>query len=223
MTRTVRNALAEIIRGALRPSAPHASSTPHAIDALDVLARLLATARPVEASNEVARELGALVSASGDRDRIHVVAAPALAAVRDEARERVRRALDARRRWRRRQAHPAARAGDLSETLRRAAALFDAQLYFEVHEELEIPWRDAGGDTRRVLQGLVQVAVGLHHGEAGNVESMRRLFASGRAKLTPNLPAWHGVDLAALLRGIDAYEAARERHGAARAPRMIVA
>ena len=221
MTRTVRNALAEIIRGALRPtSAPHAPDT---IDALDVLARLLATARPVEASNEVARELGALVSASGDRDRVRVVAAPALAAVRDEARERIRRALDARRRWRRRQAHPAPRAGDLSETLRRAAALFDARLYFEVHEELEIPWRDASGDTRRVLQGLVQLAVGLHHEEAGNVESMRRLFASGRAKLTPSLPAWRGVDLAALLRAIDAYEVARERHGAARAPRMIVA
>ena len=221
MNRSVRNALAEVIRGALHspaPDAQHPQAEPHP---LDVLARVLASEDAVEVPSASACVLGELVTAlpAGGGRRL-VVAAPALAAVRDEAAQRVRRALDARRQLRRRRARPAT---PLAATLRRAAALFDARLYFEVHEELEIPWRDATGDTRRALQGLVQLAVGLHHDQAGNRESMRRLFASGRAKLEPYLPRWHGVDVAALLREVDAYETARERGRAPVAPRLVVA
>ncbi|HEY2386892.1 MAG TPA: DUF309 domain-containing protein [Candidatus Binatia bacterium] len=218
MNRTVRNALAEIIRGGLHPPA---SGAPGAPDALDFLARVLASEHPVEMPRTAAAILGDLVTASpAGGARVHLVATPAVAAARAEAQERVRRGRDARRRLRRR-ATPAAT--PLAATLRRAAALFDARLYFEVHEELEIPWRGATGDTRRALQGLVQVAVGLHHDEAGNRESMRRLFASGRAKLEPYAPRWRGVDLAALLRDVDAYEAARERGGSPVPPRLVVA
>jgi hypothetical protein len=221
MNRTVRNALAEVIRGALHASAPDEQREQDEDDALDVLARVLGSEASVEVPSAAARVLGELVTAApGGAGRGHVVAAPALAAVREEAAERVRRALDARRQLRRRRTRPAT---PLMATLRRAAALFDARLYFEVHEELEIPWRDATGDTRRALQGLVQIVVGLHHDQAGNRDSMRRLFASGRPKLEPYLPRWHGVDLAALLREVDAYEAACVRGRTPVPPRLVVA
>ena len=117
----------------------------------------------------------------------------------------------------------------LDAALRRAATLFDARLYFEVHEELEVVWRDAVGETRRVLQGLVQVAVALHHAEAGRRESMRRLLEAGRAKLAPHVPSWHGIQIEALLEDLRMFEAAASGHEAPRgnetpyAPRLIVA
>src|SRR5205085_9337915 len=72
--------------------------------------------------------------------------------------------------------------------LRRAIALFGAGLYFEVHEELEPVWRRAAGPARVALQGLIQIAVALHHAERGNVAGARRLLAAGRAKVEPYAP-----------------------------------
>lgn len=67
---------------------------------------------------------------------------------------------------------------EFRECLRRGAALFDAHLYFECHEYLEGIWLEEQGDRRRVLQGLIQLAVGFHHAEARNdtgaVELLRR-------------------------------------------------
>ncbi len=216
MTRAVRNALAEVIRAALPPAAG---------GTLDALARALAAEHPVEMSRVDAARLRPLVvtvSSSGGVARAAL--APTLAAVRAEARERVRRGLAARRRLQRRRGGAGdGGPGDLAVTLRRAAALFDAGLYFEVHEELEVPWRHATGDTRHALQGLVQVAVALHHAEAGNVPSMHRLLDTARAKLAPYVPVWHGVALASLLQDVAAYEAAVRRRQAPRRPRLVVA
>ena len=47
----------------------------------------------------------------------------------------------------------------LESTLHAAALLFDAGLYFEVHELLEPRWLGADGRDRTALQGLIQVAV----------------------------------------------------------------
>ncbi|MBI3329111.1 MAG: DUF309 domain-containing protein, partial [Nitrospinae bacterium] len=46
--------------------------------------------------------------------------------------------------------------------------VFNAELFFEYHELLEEHWREAEGDPKRFLQGLIQVAVGLHHWQHGN-------------------------------------------------------
>ena len=34
--------------------------------------------------------------------------------------------------------------------------------YFEAHEELELAWKGAGGEVKVLLQGLIQIAAGLH-------------------------------------------------------------
>ena len=71
----------------------------------------------------------------------------------------------------------------LREALADAAALFDAALYFEVHELLEPHWMEAGGGERDVLQGLIQIAVGYQHLANGNVRGARALLDEGSAKI----------------------------------------
>jgi hypothetical protein len=218
MTRAQRNAVAELILVALRE--------PEAYEALQALARVLGEAAPIEVSPAIGTRLGALVWTSGTgAELVRIVVSPDLAGVRAEAAERVRRGLAAGEHvWQ--TGGPAAALGaaaSLDAALRRAAALFDARLYFEVHEELEVVWRDAVGETRRALQGLLQVAVALHHAEAGNLASTRRLLESGRVKLAPHAPSWHGVAIGTLLEELRVFEAALSRNDVPHAPRLVVA
>lgn len=75
------------------------------------------------------------------------------------------------------------RGGGLAEALGDAATLFDAGLYFEVHELLEPHWMTAAGAEREALQGLIQVAVGCQHLANGNHLGAQALLGEGGAKL----------------------------------------
>ena len=86
--------------------------------------------------------------------------------------------------------------------IRRAAALFNAGLYFECHEYLEDLWRASSGPERAFYHGLVQAAAGLYHFEKGNVHGARTLLGRAIAKLDPYAPAYREVDVAALLIGL---------------------
>ena len=70
----------------------------------------------------------------------------------------------------------------LAESLNRAADLFDARLFFEVHELLEPYWMRAEGATREALQGLIQIAVGFQHLANDNVDGARMLLEEGSEK-----------------------------------------
>jgi hypothetical protein len=90
-------------------------------------------------------------------------------------------------------------------SLARAAGLADAGLCFEVHELLEPLWMAADGGRRVALQGLIQVAVALHHAQHDNRDGAISLLAEALPKLGATrglLPldtaAWEMV-LAALL------------------------
>ena len=50
----------------------------------------------------------------------------------------------------------------LQAALDRADELGAAGRYFDAHEELETFWMKAAGDEKILLQGLIQVAAGLH-------------------------------------------------------------
>lgn len=53
------------------------------------------------------------------------------------------------------------------EAIQQAAALWDNELFFEVHEVLEHTWMRAKGDERRLLQALIRAAgvyIKLEHG-----------------------------------------------------------
>jgi hypothetical protein len=67
----------------------------------------------------------------------------------------------------------------LGAVLDAAALLFDAGLYFEVHELLEPHWMRAGGTEREALQGLIQIAVGFQHLANHNLMGARALLGEG--------------------------------------------
>ena len=50
----------------------------------------------------------------------------------------------------------------LAGWLARADELGAEGRYFEAHEELELAWKAASGDEKILLQGLIQLAAGLH-------------------------------------------------------------
>jgi predicted metal-dependent hydrolase len=72
---------------------------------------------------------------------------------------------------------------DVPTALEAAAILFDAALFFEVHELLEPHWLAARGEAREALQGLIQIAVAWQHLANGNVAGARSLLADGAARL----------------------------------------
>ena len=57
--------------------------------------------------------------------------------------------------------------------------LFNRAAFFEAHEALEDVWRAAPESEKKFLQGLIQIAVGLHHYGTGNLVGARSLL--GRA------------------------------------------
>lgn len=72
---------------------------------------------------------------------------------------------------------------DLGQALQAASALFEAGLYFEVHEVLEPHWLAASGETRDALQGLIQITVGWQHLANDNLAGARSLLTEGAARL----------------------------------------
>jgi hypothetical protein len=102
----------------------------------------------------------------------------------------------------------------------RGARLFDAGAHFEAHEAWEARWLIATDeDERRLLQGLIQIAAGLHKlFVVGSVDSARRLLARGLAKLAACPKAAHeGFEVAPFRDAVDAWarglgeEPSRER------------
>ena len=72
--------------------------------------------------------------------------------------------------------------------------------FFEAHEVWEELWQDTEGGSRRYYQGLIQVAVCLHHFGNGNTRGAAKLYHSSRGYLEPYAP-WHeGLDLETFLR-----------------------
>jgi predicted metal-dependent hydrolase len=93
---------------------------------------------------------------------------------------------------------PPLRRDDVEAALAAARRLFDAGLFFEVHEVLEPLWAAASGETRDTLQGVIQAAVGWQHLANGNVAGARALLTDGAARLHRRSLA--GVDFDAFAR-----------------------
>lgn len=93
---------------------------------------------------------------------------------------------------------------EVGRALKRAAALFDAARYHDAHEVLDVAWERATGRDGDFLKGLIQACIALHHFQAGNLDGARKLYSGHRACLAPYLPAYRGVDVAALLAAMQA-------------------
>ncbi len=110
------------------------------------------------------------------------------------------RVVEQTRVWR---SHPE----DLSAALRQAAVLCGAGLFFECHEFLEDFWRrERDPETRRFLQGLIQIVVAFSHLEDGNISGARRLLREGREKIERVPATFWDVDVARFAEGVRACE-----------------
>ena len=75
---------------------------------------------------------------------------------------------------------------------------FNACDFFEAHEVWEELWANYSGADRTFYQGLIQVAVCLHHFGNGNIAGARKLYFTSRKYLEPYLPQHEGLDLQTL-------------------------
>jgi hypothetical protein len=134
-----------------------------------------------------------LFEEAGDADRDHVsLAAPFRPFVAYLRRQSARTAVAVR-------LLRAPHAEGIPEEIWRAAALFNAGLFFECHEYLEDVWRAASPPERAFYHGLVQAAAGCYHLEKVNVHGARTLLQKAVAKLGPYLPVHRKVDVAAFV------------------------
>ena len=67
--------------------------------------------------------------------------------------------------------------------------------FFEAHEVWEELWADTQGPPRRFYQGLIQVAVCLHHFGNGNIRGAKKVYYGSAGYLEPYRPKHMGLDL----------------------------
>jgi len=67
--------------------------------------------------------------------------------------------------------------------------------FFEAHEAWEELWQEYQGPSRKFYQGLIQVAVCLHHFGNGNTRGARKLYHSSTAYLKDYQPFHEGIDV----------------------------
>ncbi len=72
---------------------------------------------------------------------------------------------------------------------------FNRGAFFDAHEVWEELWTDTEGPTRRFYQGLIQVAVCLHHFGNGNTRGARKLYHSSTDYLRAYCPRHAGLDV----------------------------
>jgi len=71
--------------------------------------------------------------------------------------------------------------------------------FFKAHEVWEELWANTQGANRRFFQGLIQVAVCLHHYGNGNIRGAKKLYFGCRGYLEEYRPTYLGLDLEKLL------------------------
>jgi predicted metal-dependent hydrolase len=74
-------------------------------------------------------------------------------------------------------------------------ALFNCGKFYEAHEVLEDVWRAAPAAEKSFLQGLIQIAVALHHYSQGNQAGAKSLLARGERNLAGYPEEYAGVGL----------------------------
>ena len=76
--------------------------------------------------------------------------------------------------------------------------------FFEAHEELEDAWRAAQAEERDFFQGLVHFTVAWSQAGRGNRVGCERQLEKAARRLAPYAPEHRGVDVASILRQVEA-------------------
>lgn len=85
------------------------------------------------------------------------------------------------------------------EALRQAIEQFNQQQFYRCHDTLEALWSEAGEPQRTFYQGLLQIAVALHHRENNNHRGAVILLGEGMRRLQRYKPDYETVDVSSLM------------------------
>jgi predicted metal-dependent hydrolase len=106
----------------------------------------------------------------------------------------------------------------LESDLARGLELARAGEYFAAHEALEDAWRAADPAEKDFFQGLVHVVVAWYQAGRGNRTGCERQLEKAARRLGPFSPEHRDVDVATLLRQVEA----AQRLGTLELPRLHV-
>lgn len=67
--------------------------------------------------------------------------------------------------------------------------------FFEAHETWEELWTEYRGDARKFYQGMIQVAVALHHFGNGNTRGAKKVYSTSCTYLQEYPSFYQGLDL----------------------------
>ena len=95
----------------------------------------------------------------------------------------------------------------MEDDLERGLDLARAGEYFAAHEALEDAWRAAEPAEKDFFQGLVHVVVAWYQAGRGNEVGCTRQLEKAARRLGALRPAHRGVDVAAILRQVEAAQA----------------
>jgi len=99
-------------------------------------------------------------------------------------------------------------AKEYSSPLAKGVALFNQGDFFQAHEALEDVWRAAPAGEKKFLQGLIQVAVALHHHGNGNSAGARSVLRRAFRNLSLYPEGFGGIHSAGLLYSISEWQRA---------------
>jgi hypothetical protein len=94
--------------------------------------------------------------------------------------------------------------GSQEELLEGGLGAMRAGRFFEAHEELEDAWRAAQAEERDFFQGLVHFTVAWYQAGRGNRVGCERQLEKAARRLGPYAPEHRGVDVASILRQVEA-------------------
>jgi hypothetical protein len=93
----------------------------------------------------------------------------------------------------------------------RGIELFNQARFFDAHEVLEDVWRAAPQPEKKFLQGLIQVAVALHHHGRRNSVGARSVLKRAFRNLSAYPEDFGGIHLARLLNSIAEWQRALDQ------------
>ena len=98
--------------------------------------------------------------------------------------------------------------GALDPAFEHGIDLINAGSYYAAHDALEDVWRGVHGWTKPFYQGMVQVAISLHHYSTGNMAGAQSVMTKCRKNLAEFPESFCGVDLRDLLAQLEAWQKA---------------
>jgi hypothetical protein len=90
-----------------------------------------------------------------------------------------------------------------NELIEEARAYFNSERYWEAHETLEAVWRNATGEEKRYLQGLILVCAAFVHHQKGEDGVALGVLNRAAKQLFHEGDSYHGIDSESLKNRVD--------------------